>query len=121
MKQRAITKVLGDLLDATDKAADLVARGRDAFDRDEMLRLAGEAILGRIGDAAEKLYAHFGDELPDGIPWSEIVGNRILVDHVYHRIDYDVVWATLEQDVPVLHGELRGWAAQRELDAEGGA
>jgi uncharacterized protein with HEPN domain len=117
LKQRAIGKVLGDLLDATAMAADLVARGRDAFDRDEMLRLAGEAILGRIGDAAAKLFAHFGDELPGGIPWSEIVGNRILVDHAYHRIDYDVVWATLEQDVPVLRDAMRSWASQRELDS----
>ena len=120
MKPRSIGKVLGDLFDASDKAAALVTRGRTAFDADEMLRLAGEAILGRIGDAADKLYTHFGQDLPDGIPWSDIVGNRILVDHIYHRIDYDVVWATLEQDVPIVKLAMRAWMAGRSLEVDDG-
>lgn len=121
MTARSVVKVLADLSDATLMARALVARGREEFEADEMLRLAAEAILGRIGDAAAKLHDHFGDELPREIPWREVVGNRILVDHAYHRLDYSVVWATLSTDVPELRRVMNEWAAARQLriDAEG--
>ena len=38
---------------------------------------------------------------PD-IPWKEIVGLRIVVDHAYHRLDYGRIWNTLCKDVPRL-------------------
>jgi uncharacterized protein with HEPN domain len=39
--------------------------------------------------------------MPD-IPWKEIVGLRIVVDHAYHRLDYGRIWNTLCKDVPRL-------------------
>lgn len=87
-------KVLADLLDSAEAGAELVARGRAAFDEDRLLRLAGGAVVGRIGEAARKLLAAFGEELPQDIPWSDAVGARIIVDHAYHRVDYDVIWST---------------------------
>jgi uncharacterized protein with HEPN domain len=37
-----------------------------------------------------------------GLPWKEIIGLRIVVDHAYHRLDYGRVWNTLSQDIPKL-------------------
>jgi uncharacterized protein with HEPN domain len=108
-------KVVGDLLEACDQAAAIVARGRRSFDEDEIHRLAAEAVLGRIGDAAKKLHAVYGNDLPSQIPWSEIIGLRIIVDHAYHKIDYGIVWSTLEQDVPVLRQAIVAWGRSREL------
>ena len=31
----------------------------------------------------------------------------------YHRVDYDLLWNTLERDVPVLGARLRDWALDR--------
>lgn len=62
--RREPKKVVGDLLEACDQAAEIVDRGRDRYDADEIHRLAAEAVLGRIGDAAKKLTAEFGDDLP---------------------------------------------------------
>jgi uncharacterized protein with HEPN domain len=108
-------KVVGDLLEACDQAAAIVARGRRRFDDDEIHRLAAEAVLGRIGDAAKKLHAVYGDDLPPQVPWSEIIGLRIIVDHAYHKIDYGIVWSTLEQDVPVLRQAIVAWGRSRDL------
>ena len=45
-----------------------------------------------------------GEEIPEGVPWDDVIANRIIVDHVYHRVDYDLLWNTLERDVPRLVG-----------------
>ncbi|HEX5876812.1 MAG TPA: HepT-like ribonuclease domain-containing protein [Actinomycetota bacterium] len=55
--------------------------------------VAGE--VGRIGDAASKLPEEVRTAMPD-IPWKEIIGLRIVVDHAYHGR----VWNTLSEDVP---------------------
>ena len=101
MTGRSGEKVLADLLDSADAGAELVARGRAAFDQDRLLRLAGEAVIGRIGEAARKLLAELGEDLPQDIPWSDVLGARIVVDHAYHRVDYDVIWSTLERGTPL--------------------
>ncbi len=73
-------------------------RGKKAFQSDRLLRVSAEAILGRIGEAARLLSGDLADEVfgPDRDGW---IAQRILVDHVYHRLDYDEVWATLDTDV----------------------
>jgi uncharacterized protein with HEPN domain len=36
------------------------------------------------------------------VPWKAIVGARIMVDHVYHRLDHRRLWLTLFEDLPQL-------------------
>lgn len=107
---RPIEKVVGDLLDAASAAADIVARGRPAWDADRILRLAAEAVINRIGDAAGKLPDEVRSAMPE-VPWDDIHANRVLVAHIYHRIDPEILWATLTQDVPLLSAELERWLA----------
>jgi uncharacterized protein with HEPN domain len=107
---RAIDKVVGDLLDAAGAAAEIVARGEQAWADDRLLRLAAEAVINRIGDAAGKLPDEVRSAMPS-VPWEDIRANRILVAHIYHRIDPNILWATLSQDVPLLASELERWRA----------
>jgi uncharacterized protein with HEPN domain len=109
VSSRSIEKLIGDLLDACEAAQELVGRGRHAYDSDRLLRLAAEAIIGRVGDAAAKLRDRVGDALPDSVPWEDVIANRIVVDHVYHRVDYVALWNTLERDVPELRGAIQAW------------
>ncbi|HUP16047.1 MAG TPA: hypothetical protein VM848_08370 [Acidimicrobiia bacterium] len=55
MSRRPVDKIVADLLDAVGAARELIGRGRDSYDSDRLLRLAGEAVIGRIGDSAAKL------------------------------------------------------------------
>jgi len=41
------------------------------------------------------------------VPWDDIRDIRILVDHIYHRIDYTILWHTLSQDIPHLQTRLQ--------------
>jgi hypothetical protein len=44
---------------------------------------------------------------------------EVLVAHIYHRIDYDILRATLVHDVPRLAAELEHWR-DRHLGREAG-
>jgi hypothetical protein len=46
------------------------------------LRLAGEAVIGRIADAANRLPDDLKAAIPE-VPWDDIRDIRILVDHIY--------------------------------------
>lgn len=105
-KQRPVDAVLTDLKEAGEAAKEIVTRGKGAWDGDRLLRLAGEAVIGRIADAAGRLPEEIRIQIPE-VPWDDIRDIRILVDHIYHRIDYELLWATLEKDVPHLLENLR--------------
>jgi uncharacterized protein with HEPN domain len=111
-QSRPTEKIVGDLLDAAAAAAEIVARGEQAWEHDRLLRLAGEAVISRLGDAAGKLPDEVRAAMP-AVPWDDVRANRVLVAHIYHRIDYRILWATLSQDVPRLAAELERW---QELD-----
>lgn len=107
-RSRPLDAILDDIEDAADAGAELIGRGREAWDDDRLLRLAGEAVISRIADAANRLPDSVKDVIPD-VPWDDIRGIRILVDHIYHRIDYDELWETLDTEVPHVRERLRAW------------
>ena len=105
---RPLDPVLADIEEAGEAAREIVERGREAWDGDFLLRLAGEAVIGRIADAANRLPDRVKTAVP-AVSWDDIRDIRILVDHIYHRIDYGALWTTLEEDVPQLVEQLRRW------------
>lgn len=109
--RRPLEEALADIEDAAAAVAELVRRGKDTWEGDRLLRLAGEAVVGRIADAANRLPDEFKEAMAE-VPWDDIRDMRIVVDHVYHRIDYEVLWETLTRDVPELVDRIRAWRDQ---------
>lgn len=99
-------QAIEDMLEFCDQAARLVTRGRAAFESDEMLRLAAEALTQRVSEAASRLSQGFQRQHSE-VPWRAIRGMRNLVAHDYGRIDHRVVWNTLATDFPALASKLR--------------
>ena len=62
------------------------------------LELIGEAAT-RVPDAVRKAHPE--------IPWRTIVGMRNRVAHGYVRIDNDIVWDIIQNDIPALLPALR--------------
>ena len=58
-----------------------------------------------IGEAAGRVSQRLRDGSPD-VPWSEMRGMRNRVIHRYDDIDMDIVWDTVEQDIPRLITQL---------------
>jgi uncharacterized protein with HEPN domain len=74
---------------------------RDAYDRDENLRLALTHLVQVIGEAARNVSRTFCEEHPE-VPWAEIVGMRHKVVHDYLGVDEDIVWQVVTDDLPRL-------------------
>lgn len=90
---------LRDMLEFGNRAARLVARGRDAYDHDEMLQYAAQKICIDLGEAATRL----SSELIATHPEINFVGMRRQRNHVTHRydiIDTAIVWNTIAIALP---------------------
>ena len=105
---RGVDDLLADLAEAADVASELVSLGKKRWDAERPLRLAGEAVIGRLGDIATKLPDEVIKATPE-VPWREVKGMRIIAAHAYHRIDYEEVWVTSRDDVPRMHQAIRHW------------
>jgi len=105
---RGVDDLLADLTEAADAASELVSLGKKRWDAERPLRLAGEALIGRLGDIATKLPDEVIKATPE-VPWREVKGMRVIAAHAYHRIDYEEVWVTLRDDVPRMHQAVRRW------------
>jgi len=103
---------LRHMLDMSRKARALAdGRSAEQFQRDEVLRLALLHLLQIVGEAANQVSQQFRMANPE-IPWDEIVGMRHRVVHDYMGIDEEIVWKTVEDDLPalirILEGKLTG-------------
>ncbi|MCR1784675.1 DUF86 domain-containing protein [Nocardioides carbamazepini] len=93
---------LADFLEFAALGARLVDRGKDAYDSDEMLRLASEALLHKIGEAVIRLERVDPDLVaahPE-VRWRAMKGTRNRVAHDYGAVDYEIIWAALADRLP---------------------
>lgn len=88
-----------------DHAAEALAmvRGkqRDDLEADRMLELALVRLMEIIGEAAGRVTAETRAKLPQ-IPWSDVVAMRNRLIHGYDSVDHDILWDTIDQDLPML-------------------
>ena len=66
-----------------------------------------------IGEAAGRVSQQLRDENPS-IPWSEMRGMRNRLIHRYDDIDMDIVWDTVEQDIPRLVTQLERLVSEEQ-------
>lgn len=98
---------LGDFVEFGEEIADVVvAEGRDRFFSSRALQLAAEALLQKLGEAANRLPEQFRQD-HDVIPWRAIRGMRNVLSHEYHAVDYGIVWETAAHDLPAVVDQVR--------------
>ena len=104
--QRDDLVYVGHMLDQARKARDKVhgVERRD-FDRDENLQMTLAYLIQTIGEAARRVSSSFQRAHPD-VPWAKVVGMRHRIVHDYLHVDYDIVWAVVQADLPGLIGRL---------------
>ena len=75
--------------------------------RDRRLERAGiERMLTIIGEAAKKISPELRESHP-GAPWRETAGMRDKIIHHYFGVDYEAVFLTIQDDLPVLKREIQ--------------
>jgi uncharacterized protein with HEPN domain len=102
---------LGDVVANCERIARHVAgMSRDAFFADEKTIDAVERCLQRISEAAAKLGTYLDDIDPDA-PWKDARGIGNIFRHKYDQVTEDLVWASIESDIPRLRN-----SALREIE-----
>lgn len=98
---------LAQMLDHAREAVEMAAgRTRGDLDSDRMLMLALTRLVEIVGEAARRVSDKTRSNHPE-IPWSQIVGMRDRLTHGYDVVDLDLLWDTIELDLPPLVAQLR--------------
>lgn len=95
-----------DMAEAIRQIEKYASKGKQAFERDELIRVwivhhlqvLGEAARG-ISDESQKIYHQ--------IPWNKIIGFRNILVHHYFTINAEEIWAVVEVNIPQLKRELQ--------------
>ena len=99
--QRDVVYLL-DILEAAKLAVSyLDGIAKDAFLLDTRCQDSVIRRIEIIGEASRRVSQQTRDDFP-GIPWSEMVGMRNLMIHDYDDVDLEIVWDTVQCDLPRL-------------------
>ncbi|WP_296507444.1 DUF86 domain-containing protein [Rhodoferax sp.] len=95
------------MVEAAQAALKFVGGKKQAdLQSDQMLLFAVVRAIEILGEAANKV----SEDLQSGnnsIPWRAIVGMRNRLVHAYFDIDTEMVWKTLQNEIPGLLGALQ--------------
>ena len=101
---------LRHMLDHARTAVELATgKERPSLDTEPMLRYALLHLVSIIGEAAAHV-SHDYRAKHDGIVWHDIIGMRHKLIHGYEVVDLDILWKTIEDDIPALIGKLKAIA-----------
>jgi len=92
---------LQDMLEAIERIERHTAKGREEYERDELIQTWIVHHIQIIGEAARKLSKEIRSE-HDEVPWPTIIAMRNILVHDYFNVDIDEVWSTVEKDLPAL-------------------
>jgi len=71
------------------------------FTSNELLKRGCTRSLEIIGEAVKSLSIDFKKRYPD-IQWKKIAGMRDKIIHYYFGVNWDIVWATIQDKIPEL-------------------
>ena len=94
------------MLDHARTALEL-SSGKDrlSLDTEPMFRYALLHLVSILGEAAARLSVASRSRYPE-IVWRDIVGMRNMLIHGYDVVDLDILWKTVEDDIPALISKL---------------
>ena len=93
---------LRHMLDHSRETLSMISgKQRQDLKQDRMLELALVRLIEIIGEAAGRVSPK-GQSKYSSIPWPQIIGMRNRLVHGYDQVDLNVLWDTIEFDIPPL-------------------
>ncbi|MGH7869506.1 MAG: HepT-like ribonuclease domain-containing protein [Candidatus Dormibacteraceae bacterium] len=90
------------LIEGAEKAIAFAAnRSRKDLDEDETLRLVLTKLVEIVGEAAKQVSDSTQTAHPE-IPWKRMARTRDRLVHHYFDINLDILWDTVNDDLPML-------------------
>ena len=98
---------LHHIVDAAQEAMRFIeGKTRAELDSDRMLNLSLVRLLEIIGEAARGISNEMRESNPE-VPWRKMTGMRDRLIHGYYEVNLDVVWETINTDLPPLVQQLK--------------
>lgn len=88
-----------------ERVDEVTQRGKQAYLADALLQEAGDSLMMKLGEAANRL-SRLDVLVPDGVEWALAVANRNLIIHQYDEINRELTWLTLSRDLPAWRSSL---------------
>jgi uncharacterized protein with HEPN domain len=97
---------LRHMLDHAKEAVDLISgQDKTVLQHNRVLELALIRLVEIVGEASAKLSSETQSKYPS-IPWAQAIGMRNRLIHGYDSVDLEVLWDTIDVDLPPLIAEL---------------
>jgi len=96
---------------------EIVDRGKKPYLDDELMQEAGDSLMMKLGEAANRL-ARLGVLAPEGVEWAMAVANRNFIIHQYDEINRELTWLTLAEDLPAWRSSLQALFVAAALTLE---
>lgn len=94
------------MLDHARQAYEMASgRKRSDLESDRMLQLALTRLVEIVGEATSRVSISTREKHCE-VPWPDIVGMRNRLIHGYDVVDLDLLWNTVETDLPSLIAQL---------------
>ena len=107
MSERDPEIALRQILVYATEAIDLCkGKKREDLDRDRLLNLALTRLLEIIGEAANRVPEEYRADYSD-LPWHQMIAARNRLIHGYDSVDFDILWAIIQKDLPTLVFQLK--------------
>ena len=91
---------------ATEALSFAKGKRREDLDEDRLLVLGLVKAIEIIGEAAYQVSTDMRGSVPK-LPWEDMIGMRHRLVHAYFDINLDVLWRTVQDDLPSLIGPLK--------------
>ena len=99
MIDRRAAKELLHIRGWLDRVEEIVEKGKPAYLADGLLQEAGDSLMMKLGEAANRL-SRLEVLAPEGVIWALAVANRNFLGPQYDEINRDLTWLTLTVDLP---------------------
>jgi uncharacterized protein with HEPN domain len=104
-KEQRLPDYLGHMVEAIDRIESYIGdMDRSAFCASKLVVDAVIRNVEVIGEASNKVRKHhrsFADAHPE-VPWQGSYEMRSVVAHDYFKVDLDIVWDTIKNDLPTM-------------------
>ena len=100
-KTRNALEHIVDYCDKIEKARARLFPTRDKFDSEDVYQDVSAFYIQQIGEFVNDLSGEFIANHPQ-IQWHQIRGFRNIIAHAYDSVESDILWDSIEQDIPQL-------------------